>query len=44
MHEYSIPTEAIWLSLTRDERARKVAYIMASNLMSNIQSYEATHK
>lgn len=43
MIRYGIRTEAEWYALPYDERARKIAYIMASNLIQNISNYEAAH-
>lgn len=43
MIRYGIKSEAEWYALPYDERARKIAYIMASNLIQNISNYEAAH-
>lgn len=42
MAHFGIPTEAAWLALPRDERARKVAFLMAQNFISSVQTYEAS--
>jgi hypothetical protein len=43
MIRYTIKSEAEWYALPLDERERKVAYVMASNLIDNITQYEAAH-
>ncbi len=43
MDRFGIATEADWQALPRDERARKVAYVMATTLIHTITSYEASH-
>lgn len=43
MIRYGIKSEAEWYALPRDERIRKVAYIMCDNLISRISNYEAAH-
>lgn len=44
MDTFKIPTEEMWSALPRDERARKVAYVLAHNIIENVAVYEAAHK
>lgn len=41
---FKIPNEDAWYALAREERARKVAYIQASQIIDAVQGYEAAHK
>ena len=43
MDIFGIPTEDAWHALPRDERARKVGYVMSKSLISVITQYEAIH-
>lgn len=43
MIRYGIKSEAEWYALPYDERARKIGYVMTSNLIQNISNYEAAH-
>lgn len=43
MIRYNIRTEAEWYALPLDERERKVAFVVASNLIDSITQYEAAH-
>jgi hypothetical protein len=43
MIRYGIRTEADWYALPLDERERKVAFVMASNFIDSVSSYEAAH-
>ena len=43
MIRYGIKSETEWYALPYDERARKIAYIMATNLIESITHYEAAH-
>ncbi len=43
MIRYGIQTEAEWYALPLDERERKVAYVITSNLIDSITHYEAAH-
>lgn len=43
MDTFDISTEAEWNALPRDERARKVAYVMSKSIVNSISQYEAGH-
>jgi len=43
MDTFQISTEDAWHALPRDERARKVAYVLSKSLISVITQYEAIH-
>lgn len=43
MDMFHISTEAEWYALPRDERERKVAYVLSKSLIHAVVSYENVH-
>jgi len=43
MDTFNIPSEDAWHALPRDERARKVGYVMAAAMVEAISQYESVH-